>query len=195
MATSIIFLIGPAASGKSSVGKRLSRYYDLTYIDKDVVCNTLTGQLLHENGFNRSDRDGCDYYKDVVMPLEYETILSVAHSNAIIGRSCLIDAPFGAFFSDPHYITNLRKKYEWSDDIHTIVLQVHIDNDELKRRMEARNFDRDQCKFDHWYQYLESIKKASCQWTGIPRIVYDNTELLPPDEELARRVDIEKYLK
>lgn len=195
MTTSIIFLIGPAASGKSSVGKRLSRYYDLTYIDKDVVCNTLTGQLLHENGHHRSDRDGCQYYKEVVMPLEYETILNVAHSNAVIGRSCLLDAPFGAYFSDPHYITNLRKKYGWGPDIHTIVLQVHIENDELRRRMEARNYDRDQWKFQHWNQYLESIKQSQCQWCDIPRVTYDNTDLLPAPEELAKRIGIEEYLK
>lgn len=195
MAASIIFLIGPAASGKSSVGKLLAQHYKMTYIDKDVACNTMTGQLLVENGHQASDRDGCDYYKEVVMPLEYETILNIADANAKIGQSVILDAPFGAYFEDPDYIIKLRHKYGWNATVHTIVLQIHIHEDELKRRMQARNYERDQWKFAHWDTYIASLSKSRCQWCGIPLKSYDNTNPLPSHEDLANILALDEYIQ
>lgn len=193
MAASIIFLIGPAASGKSSVGKILANEFNMTYLDKDIVCNNFTGSMLEEHGFDRGARDGCDYYKDTIMPIEYKTILDIAHANVTIGNSVILDAPFGAYFSDPNYISNLRESYGWGEDIHTIVLRVHIKPDVLKIRMLERNNERDQWKFDHWDEYVASIERSHCAWCGIPRLEYDNSNPLPTAQELCEILQLKQY--
>lgn len=193
MAASIIFLIGPAASGKSSVGKLLATEYGMTYLDKDIVCNNFTGAMLEEHGYDRGARDGCDYYKETIMPIEYKTILDIAHANVNLGNSVILDAPFGAYFSDPNYISSLRESYGWDEDIHTIVLQVHIQPDVLKVRMLERNNERDQWKFDHWDEYIASIQRSHCTWCGIPRLEYDNSEPLPTAHELCELLQLKRY--
>lgn len=193
MGATIIFLIGPAASGKSSVGKLLANEYRMTYLDKDIVCNNFTGAMLEEHGFDRGARDGCDYYKSTIMPIEYKTILDIANANVMIGNSVILDAPFGAYFNDPNYIQSIRESYNWTDTIHTIVLQVHIQPDVLKLRMIERNNERDQWKFEHWEEYVSSITSTTCEWCGVPRLEYDNSAPLPTGIELCNILDIKKY--
>lgn len=193
MGATIIFLIGPAASGKSSVGKLLANEYRMTYLDKDIVCNNFTGNMLEEHGFDRGARDGCDYYKDTIMPIEYKTILDIAHTNVQIGNSVILDAPFGAYFNNSNYINELRESYGWNEDIHTIVLRVHVQPEVLKVRMLERNNERDQWKFEHWDEYIASIMATTCEWCGIPKLEYDNSHPLPTGIELCKTLDIKKY--
>jgi predicted kinase len=170
----VIFLIGAAASGKSTIGKLIASKYHFCYLDKDMICNKFTGQLLESKGYSPHERDGNDFYSNVVMDLEYQTLLDIANDNLQLGQSVILDAPFLAYFSDSHYIHHLKEKYNWTD-VKPLILQVTIDFAVLKERMQARELDRDIWKFDNWNTYVESIKERKCLWEGAERRQFDNS--------------------
>ena len=172
MEPTILFLIGLPASGKSTIGKMIASQFDFCYLDKDVVCNTFTGQLLELQGHPPSDRE-CIFYQDVVMKLEYKTLLDIANDNLKIGRSVVIDAPFISYFSDIHYVENLKEAYEWKN-VTPLVLQVHVDFPILKSRMIERAVNRDQWKLEHWDSYIKSVQKKSCLWENAKIVQFNN---------------------
>ena len=104
MKPKVFFVIGPAGSGKSMVGKRIAKRYDAAYVDKDTVATGFTELLLELNGSDKDDRDNNAFYQSTILPVEYETILRICGDNLALGRSVVLDAPFGRFFEDRNYL-------------------------------------------------------------------------------------------
>jgi predicted kinase len=179
----VIFLIGAASSGKSTIGKLIASKYHFSYLDKDMICNNFTGQLLESKGYSPHERDGNDFYSNVVMDLEYQTLLDIANDNLQLGQSVILDAPFLAYFSDKQYIHHLKEKYHWTN-VKSLVLQVTIDFSVLKERMQARELDRDIWKFDNWDTYVKSIKERKCLWEGVEMRQFDNSSPEIDEEKL-----------
>jgi predicted kinase len=170
----VIFLIGAAGSGKSTIGKLIATEYHFAYLDKDIICNKFTGILLESKGYSPHERDGNTFYSDMVMPLEYQTLLDIANDNLQLGRSVILDAPFLGYFSNRNYIRELQEKYDWHN-VRPLVLQVNVDFHLLKERMQARGLDRDQWKFTHWDTFVEGIRAKQCLWEDIEMMHFDNS--------------------
>jgi predicted kinase len=170
----VIFLIGPAGSGKSTIGKWIASKYRFCYLDKDMVCNKFTGLLLESNGYSPHERDGCPFYSDVVMDLEYQTLLDIANDNLKLGTSVILDAPFLGYFSNRNYIQELIEKYGWQN-VKPFVLQVTVDFSVLKERLSARALDRDAWKLSNWDAYVQSIQEKQCLWEGVEIVQFDNS--------------------
>ena len=52
-------------------------------------------------GYDPGDREANAFYRDSILPLEYDSLLDVAGANLRLGRSVVIDAPFSPYLSDP----------------------------------------------------------------------------------------------
>ncbi|CAH1196880.1 MULTISPECIES: AAA family ATPase [Paenibacillus] len=170
----LIFLIGSAGSGKSTIGKKLAAEHHFCYLDKDVVCNTFTGKLLEAHGYSPHERDGNTYYRDTVMDLEYETLLNVANDNLQLGRSVILDAPFVGYFHKSDYIDGLISKYGWEEVI-PVVLRVDVNADVLQQRIRSRGLERDKWKLEHWDTFVQGIQANICMWENIDLIAVDNS--------------------
>ena len=170
----LIFLIGSAGSGKSTIGKKLATEHHFCYLDKDVLCNTFTGKLLETQGYSPHDRDGNIYYRDIVMDLEYETLLNVANDNLQLGRSVILDAPFVGYFHKSDYIDGLVSKYGW-EQVTPVVLRVDVNMDVLEQRLRNRGLERDRWKLEHWDAFVQGLKANVCTWENIQLISVDNS--------------------
>ncbi|WP_322922659.1 AAA family ATPase [Paenibacillus campi] len=191
MKSTVMFLIGSAGSGKSTIGKYIARRYGCTYLDKDIVCNTFSGVLLEANGYAAYERDGCDYYRHVVMPLEYRTLLDIANDNVQLGQSVILDAPFLSYFAEPDYVKQLVQRYGWdSNDVHPLVVQINVKMDVLRKRIQERNLQRDQWKFAHWDEFVEGIRQNICLWDEVDRIEYDNSADQLDEEQLKQQLHV-----
>jgi predicted kinase len=109
----VYVVLGPAGSGKSTVGKRIARRHRAAYLDKDGLVTGFTELLLETMGFARSDRDHNAYYLSTLMPLEYETLLRVCGDNLAVGSSVVLDAPFGRYFADENYLLDAAARHGW----------------------------------------------------------------------------------
>lgn len=174
MERTVIFLIGAAGSGKSTIGKLIASEYNFCYLDKDSVCNRFTGLLLELQGHSPHERDGCVFYRDRVMDLEYQTLLDIANDNLQLSRSVVLDAPFLSYFLDRNFINDLRKKYDWQN-VKPLVLQVTIDFAVLMERLQARALERDASKFVDWDGFVRGIQEKQCFWEDIEIKQIDNS--------------------
>lgn len=189
MTPHLIFLMGAPGSGKSSVGKAISKEFNFSYIDKDNTCNLFTETLLEANGYSKFARDNCDFYKEVVMDLEYQTILNVAHENLLLGNSVILDAPFLSYFSNESYVSDIVSKHGWHE-VNVVVLKVCVNGEVLKQRIIDRGLERDRWKLDNWETFLANLESNPCLWKNVPIKEFTNNEEEVNTEELYRLLDL-----
>ncbi|ADK14431.1 AAA family ATPase [Clostridium ljungdahlii] len=169
-----VFLVGPAGSGKSTVGKLIASHFQFAYLDKDVVCNKFTGKLLETQGISPDARDGCEFYQKRIMPMEYETLLQIAADNIKSGISVVLDAPFVGYFTDENYINKLKEKYSLENYV-PLVLRVSVSAKVLLKRIRERNFKRDEWKLKNWDIFIDSLKSKQCLWKNVKIKEFDNS--------------------
>ncbi|WP_411679450.1 AAA family ATPase [Clostridium thailandense] len=175
MAAKVVFLVGAAGSGKSTVGKLIAAHLKFAYLDKDIICNKFTGKLLETQGISPNERDGCEFYQSQIMPLEYETLLDIAADNVKNGISVVLDAPFLGYFSDKDYIEKLKEKYNFEAST-PLVLEVSVNSEVLFQRIKERNLPRDSWKIANWDVFLDSLKSKKCLWSNVEIKQFDNSE-------------------
>lgn len=172
MTPRVFFVIGPAGSGKSTVSRHLAERYDAAYLDKDSVVTAFTELLLEQNGSDKNDRDHNEYYQSTILPLEYETLLRLCGDNLRVGRSVVLDAPFGRFFADPDYL--LEVSAEWPD-AELVVVHVTAEGPAVHDRVARRGYARDTWKLAHWDQFWATAQAIPCEWKGAAHILLDNS--------------------
>jgi predicted kinase len=184
----VFFVIGPAGSGKSTVSRHLAERYGAAYLDKDSVATAFTELLLEQNGSDKNDRDHNEYYRSRILPLEYDTLLRLCGDNLCVGRSVVLDAPFGRFFADREYLLKARATHNWTD-AELVVVHVTAEGSSVLKRVVRRGYGRDAWKIAHWDQFWAGATADGCEWAGAAHIMLDNSaddlDLFGFDEALA----------
>ena len=175
----VVFVIGIAGAGKSTIARQLAAGLRGVYLDKDTVAGSFTGLILESAGHDRGDRDS-DFYRNVVMPLEYETLLSLGEDNMRLGHPVIFDAPFVAYFSDKEYIRRRASDKSWPAG-RRIVLRVQVDKERNWQQLSQRTFPRDAWKLEHWDEFWASAQR-DCLWEDVEHITLNNTA----DSDVAR---------
>ncbi|MCA4133030.1 AAA family ATPase [Arthrobacter sp. M4] len=170
----VFFVIGPAGSGKSSVGKLIARRHSAAYIDKDTATRRFVELLLELNGDDKNERDNNSFYQEAIMPLEYASILDLAGENLSAGNSVVLDAPFGRYFPDADYLDNVRREHSWPD-AELIVVHVRVDGEALRQRLVSRGLSRDEWKLAHWEEFWAAQESRKCEWRNARHVTFDNT--------------------
>lgn len=172
----VVTVIGSAGSGKSTVATALAAALGAAYLDKDDVADRFTSALLTSNGEDAGARDGSAFYADAVRPLEYQTLLALASANLRNGLRVVLDAPFGAYFSDPDYIARVREEGGWPEATLPVVVLVSASPETTRRRLIERGLDRDRWKLENWEEFWATVGSARPRWRGIPVLEVSNDE-------------------
>lgn len=163
---SLRIVIGPAGSGKSTIAQRLARQHGAAYLDKDAMSARFVEAALSSAGYDPGDREGNAFYLERILPLEYDSLLDVAGANLRIGRSVVIDAPFGQYLSEPTFITLAGEHFDWPR-VDIEVVRVRVSPTTLQDRLRRRGLDRDHFKLAHWDEYWAEHGGRPCAWTGV----------------------------
>ncbi len=159
-------IIGTAGSGKSTIARRLAREYAAVYLDKDAMSARFVEAALIAAGYDPGDRESNAYYRDHILPLEYDSLLDVAGTNLRLGRPVVVDAPFSPYLADPHFIATAAERFEWPP-VDIDVVFVRVSPTVLRQRLRERGLERDRVKLAHWDEYWAEHGERSCAWTGV----------------------------
>jgi predicted kinase len=160
-------VIGTAGSGKTTIAQQLARRHGAAYLDKDAMSARFVETALVAAGYDPGDRESNTFYREHLLPLEYDSLLDVAGANLRIGRSVVIDAPFSPFLSDPDFITKAAKRFDWPPVDLIEVVRVRVSPETLQDRLRTRGLERDRFKLAHWDQYWAEHGGQPCTWTGV----------------------------
>jgi predicted kinase len=169
----VFIVIGPAGSGKTTVAQRTAKEHGAAYLDKDRVSGRFVEFALTVTGHDPTDRESNDYYRDNLLPLEYATLMDVAGINLRLGRSVVLDAPFGAYFGETDYITRAAEDFHWPAAEITVI-RVRVPQDVLRARLTWRGLERDQWKLSHWDDYWSVYGSLECAWSGVRFLDFNN---------------------
>ena len=171
----VVFVIGIAGCGKSTIAKSLARQLGAVYLDKDTVVTRFTEELLIRAGCSTGDRES-DFYRQHVMPLEYQTLLDIGSENIRQGMPVVFDAPFGAYFNDVQYVTRTVQQAHWPEG-RRVVLRVTVDKERNRQQLLARGLPRDVRKLEHWDEFWAAQQRMDCRWAAVEHYRLEN-----PDE-------------
>jgi len=165
-APTLRIVIGTAGSGKSTIAQRLARQQAAAYLDKDTMSARFVEAALVSAGYDPGDREANPFYRDNILPLEYDSLLDVAGANLRLGCPVVVDAPFSPYLSDPTFITAAAERFDWPP-IDVEVVQVRVSPKTLQDRLRKRGLERDQVKLAHWDEYWAVHGGLRCAWTGV----------------------------
>ncbi len=165
-APTLRIVIGTAGSGKSTIAQRLARQHGAAYLDKDAMSARFVEAALVSAGYDPGDREANPFYRDNILPLEYDSLLDVAGANLRLGCSVVVDAPFSPYLSDPTFITAAAERFDWPP-IDVEVVCVRVSPTTLQDRLRERGLERDRFKLAHWDEYWAEHGGQPCAWTGV----------------------------
>lgn len=191
-APTLHIVIGTAGSGKSTIAQRLARQHGAAYLDKDVMSARFVEAALVSAGYDPGDREANPFYRDTILPLEYDSLLDVAGANLRLGRPVVVDAPFSPYLSDPAFITTAAERFDWPP-VDVEVVRVHVYPSTLQHRLRKRGLQRDRAKLTDWDEYWAEHGALRCAWTGVrlSELSNDAQEPETSSDLLVPRVDVE----
>jgi predicted kinase len=148
----LILVTSPPACGKSYVTKKVAKAMEnCVYLDKDslIILSKVIFEAANEE-YNRSS----DFFEKYVRDPEYDAIMQIAYEALEYNDTVFVNAPFTREIEDKDYMDKLKAKLELMDT-RLVVIWVHTDVEVCRRRMIARNSDRDTWKLEHWDEYIK----------------------------------------
>lgn len=129
---------GPAASGKSTLGRRLAATVGATLLDLDTVTNPLLDALNERLAPGGHWND--DELRELVRPARYACLLATARDQRDTGLDLVLVAPFTAELTGGQAWADLCAAVEPAEPL---VIWLHASQDLLGQRLAARGELRD----------------------------------------------------
>jgi dephospho-CoA kinase len=161
----LVFFVGTGGTGKSYIARMLSNHFSWAYLDMDTVGTRFVNKMLEMNGRSPDDRDS-KFYKENLRDLPYEAVTDLALENLEANQSAALIAPFTKELKNPKWIDEvLQRKGFTTRDVDIKVLIVEVKNSKIaKERIEARSFQRDEWKLEHWNEYNSEKRSYEVAW-------------------------------
>lgn len=186
----LVFFLGPAGAGKTTLAKIVAPRRKAAFFDMDVLMRPAADIIMTMHGLDPDDRDSADY-KRLCRDLGYRLTMDAALDNLAIGLDAFVVGPFTKEAADPDWIAaELAKIGQSLDTIEVKVVIVMLENEQLFReRIAARASKLDEWKFNNWEQFKKALNERSVNWP-IPAghvLRIDNSS--PEVEKTAQRVE------
>ncbi|WP_256761096.1 AAA family ATPase [Cohnella sp. WQ 127256] len=181
----IIFFIGGAGAGKTSLAKALASKRGVAMLDMDTLLRPAAVAMMTLANLDPNDRDSSDY-KRLCRDLGYRITMDAALENVAIGNDVLVIGPFTKETEDPGWIEGELSTIGASlKDVEVKIIVVHLGNlEEYHRRIEQRNSELDRWKLEHWNEFSRSLSVRNPKW-DLPAgsvLFFDNTRPLDEDQ-------------
>lgn len=184
LASRMVLIGGYAGTGKTELGRILTRLTGWPILDKDTATRPLVERTLEALGLPGHDRDSDTYFSQV-RPYEYEALMATAHENADCGAGLIVTAPFVAEFGDAAWLD--RQSSRFADaGVPARLVWVTCDPETMQTYMRRRGAARDGAKLADWSGYLARIDLD--QRPVADHFVIDNSAGAEPLSTQAKRL-------
>lgn len=149
----MIFVTSPPACGKTYVSQQIAKELNnCVYLDKDALI-PLSKQIF--KAANEPVNRSSDFFEEYIRDYEYEAILEVGFQAIEFSDYVIINAPFSKEIRDEKYLDDIRKKLE-RYGAELFLIWVNCDTEVVRKRMIARDSERDWWKIQHWDEYIKT---------------------------------------
>ncbi len=180
--TTLVFVVGVAGAGKSTVGKKIAEQLRYVYLDKDTIAQPFVEAL---NPI-KNDREST-LYLNTIRPLEYQVLLDVAEENLRLGQSVVLSAPFGQEVLDPAWIDR-EIFHQRQIQAQIKIVSIKVDPSTEWKRLSMRKEARDQWKLEHWAQYQQQRPTFDVKWSRDPAVYFEFDNRLQAEQNFDQQL-------
>ncbi|MBN2984179.1 MULTISPECIES: AAA family ATPase [Cohnella] len=183
----LIFFLGGAGAGKTTLAKALAKRHPAAVLDMDSLSRPASEALMKLAGLDPNDRDSPEY-KALCRDLGYRLTMNAALDNLEIGTDAIVIGPFTKEVEDPAWLDRELARIGASTrdvDVKVVFVYLRYEND-YRRRIEGRDSVLDRWKLENWEKFKTSLAKREVKWR-LPAgsvVEFDNSEPLTDDTVL-----------
>ncbi|RJE91075.1 ATP-binding protein [Paenibacillus sp. 1011MAR3C5] len=188
----LVFFVGVAGTGKTTVALKLSRYMPAAFLDRDTIGGRFVEAILEMQGLDPKDRDS-DFYKKNLRDLEYNTAKDVCIENLAAGQNVFMISPFTAELKNREWIEDVLAAAGLTKaQVDVKVIVVALQDMELQHsRIVGRGTERDTWKLENWGDFQKRVDFVPAINWDIPEssiLIFDNSgELTEEKVEKLRK--------
>ncbi|QYR21027.1 AAA family ATPase [Paenibacillus sp. sptzw28] len=175
----LIFFIGGAGAGKTTLAKALAKRRRPALFDMDTLSRPASEAIMTLSGLDPSDRDSA-VYKSRCRDLGYRLTMDAALENVEIGTDAIVIGPFTRETDDPQWLEReLARIGGTLDDVEVKVIFVSLHDEQLyHKRISDRGLGLDAWKLENWNEFSRSLVGRTVKW-NLPAgsvLYFDNSE-------------------
>jgi predicted kinase len=180
----LVFFLGPAGSGKTTIAKFLVKKHRAAFFDMDTFSRPAAETIMTLSGLDPNDRDS-PIYKQYCRDLGYRITMDAALENLQLGVDVFVIGPFTKELEDPSWLEQELSKKDLSlEAVDVKAVFIYLPNDSFYHaRIKERGSALDAWKLENWSHFSKSLIRREIKWKLPPTSIlyFDNSEPLIPE--------------
>jgi hypothetical protein len=162
----LIFFLGPAGAGKTTLAKALAKKHHTAFFDMDTLLRPAAEAIMALSGLDPIDRDS-PVYKVLCRDLGYRLTMDAALENVELGTDTFVVGPFTKETEDPFWLERELSRIGTSvRDIDVKAVYVFLPSKEHYRlRIKERGSALDTWKLENWNEFSCSLALRDIKWS------------------------------
>ncbi|GBF75845.1 hypothetical protein PA598K_04277 [Paenibacillus sp. 598K] len=184
----LIFVVGAAGAGKTSVARALVSRRPAAFLDMDTLLRPAAEAIMTMAGLDPMDRDS-PLYKARCRDLGYRITMDAALENVALGLDAVVIGPFTRETSEADWLDAELARIGAPREAVRVIVVTLPDTASYEARIRQRGLTLDDWKLEHWETFKTTLAERQIRWPLPPSAIlrYDNAG--PLDEQALERLE------